>query len=119
MRTVKQEPFLEAMPADYNPNEVEEPEYRPLLTRKRRLGSRDTISATAPKDSKKPRKVQEETNPTSQKSAVDKPTEMEPMEEILAGSHMCVLHCGEEVEDFFSNMAGRQVKVFIRYFYLG
>ena len=24
-----------------------------------------------------------------------------------------------EVEDFFSNMAGRQVKVFIRYFYLG
>ena len=25
----------------------------------------------------------------------------------------------EEVEDFFSNMAGRQVKVFIRYFYLG
>ena len=110
MKTVKQEPMLEVMPADYDPNKVEEVEYRPLLTNKRKRGDKDA-SATALKDSKKPRKAQElvkETN-AGQKptNSVEKLKEKEttPSEEILAGSHMCVLGCGEEVEDDDSDLA--------------
>ena len=110
MKTVKQEPMLEVMPADYDPNKVEEEEYRPLLTYKRKRGGKDA-SATALKDSKKPRKAQElvkETNagqkPTNSVEKV-KEKETTSSEEILAGSHMCVLGCGEEVEDDDSDLA--------------
>ena len=102
MRTVKQEPMFEAMPADYNPNEAEEEEYRPLLPNKRKRGGKDT-NPTALRDSKKARKTQEMVKETNAaRGAAQKPTndekETSPTEEILASSHMCVLGCGEEVE---------------------
>ena len=112
MKTVKLEPMLEAMPANYNPNEVEEEEYRPVLTSKRKRGGKDrsenalkTANADALKDSKKPRKAQElitETNVAQKRTNIG---EIAPTEEILAGSQLCVLGCGEEVEDDDSDLA--------------
>ena len=89
---------VEAMPADYDPDQEPEMEYTPL-TRKR--GAGNNVSTVS--EPKKARRHQEPEgpigrqpqNPTCVPPSVD---DFEP--EILAGNHLCVIDgCGEEVED--------------------
>ena len=81
---------VEAMPADYDPDQVPEMEYTPL-TRKRGAGNNVSTGS----EPKKARRSQEPKGPSVQQTCV------EDFElEILAGNHLCVIDgCGEEVED--------------------
>ena len=79
---------VEAMPADYDPDQVPEMEYTPL-TRKRGAGNKvSTVS-----EPKKARRSQEPEGPIVQQPSVED-------FEILEDYHKCVIDgCGEEVED--------------------
>ena len=101
---VKQEPTLEAMPANYNPNEVEEEEYKPMPANKRKRASKDngTSVVSAPKKPKKVQELAKETiseRKTTEGEREGSRIEVMPTAEILTGSHVCVLGCGEEVDD--------------------
>ena len=81
---------VEAMPADYDPDQEPEMEYMPL-TRKRGAGN----NVSTLNEPKKARRSQEPKGPSVQQTSVN---DFEP--EILAGNHLCVIDgCGEEVED--------------------
>ena len=103
-KMVKQEPTLEAMPANYNPNEVEEEEYKPMPANKRKRASKDngTSAVSAPKKPKKVQELAKETiseRKTTEGEREGSRIEVMPTAEILTGSHVCVLGCGEEVDD--------------------
>ena len=114
-KMVKQEPTLEAMPANYNPNEVEEEEYKPMPANKRKRASKDN-GTSAVSALKKPKKVQELAKETiSERKTTEgeregSRIEVMPTAEILTGYHVCVLGCHEEVDDIDMKIAVGQIK---------